>query len=43
MQIVQIWSETESFDCAFDVLLDVSGRIGDLAVPETIETTFGGN
>ena len=43
MQIVEIGSEAESRDGAFDVLLDMRGRIRDLAVSEAIEAAFRSN
>jgi hypothetical protein len=43
MQIIEIGSKAESFNCAFDVLLDVSGRIGDCARAEDIKATLRGN
>lgn len=44
MQVVKIRGKAQSFDGAFDVLLNVRGRIGDRTTPsEDIETTFRGN
>lgn len=42
VQVVQIWSEAESFDRALDVFLDVGRGIGDfpVAAVHTVESTF---
>lgn len=41
MEVVEIWCEAETFDGAFDVRLDVFGRVGDAAIFEAGESTFG--
>lgn len=43
VEVVKIWCEAEAFNCAFDVLFNVGGRVGDSAATEDIKTTFGGD
>lgn len=44
VQIIQIRSESQSFNGSFDVLLDVGGRVGDGTITvENIEPTFRGD
>lgn len=41
VQIVEIRSETESLNGAFDVLLNVRSRVGDRTIPsDDVEATF---
>lgn len=42
VQIIEIRGEAESLDGAFDVLVDVSSRVGDASTSsEDIEATLG--
>jgi hypothetical protein len=42
VQIIEVRGEAESLDAAFDVLVDVSSRVGDASTSsENIETTLG--
>lgn len=43
MQVVKIRSKAQSFDGAFDILLNVRGGIGDGPISLDVETTFRGN
>lgn len=44
MEIVQVRSEAESLNRAFNVLLDVRGRVGDYSLtPKRDNATFRGN
>lgn len=43
MQVVKIRSKAQSFDGAFDVLLNVRGGIGDGSISFDVEATFRGN
>lgn len=29
MQVVEVWRETQSFDCSVNIFLDMCGRVGD--------------
>lgn len=43
MKIIEVWREAKSFDGAFDVLLDVGGRVGYLMISEGVNSTLGSN
>lgn len=41
VKVVQVRSKAESFDTAFDVAVDVLGRVGDPTSSEDIEPALG--
>lgn len=43
MKVVEIGSKSEPLNRSFDIFLDMSGRIGNAAVPEGVESAFRGN
>ena len=44
VQVVQVWSESQSFNCAVNILLDMGSGVGDRAISfKNAEATFGSN
>lgn len=43
MKVVQVWRKPKSLNRAFDVGLNVGGRIRDISVPEYVKSALRGN
>lgn len=43
MKVVEIGSKAESLNRSFDIFLNMSGGIGNAAVPKGVESAFRGN
>lgn len=43
MEVVEVWSETQSLDRSLDVGLDMRRRVGDTSIAKDIESALRGD